>query len=150
MQSHWIFSLMQGVRPEYRKPFTNALASALDAWQTHGKTVAYEVELRENQFVFVQALSPASGCAIDWMKQAIENVAERFETEIADAAEVFYETEAGVQHVHFAEIEDAIQRGDIGANTTILDHTVVNHNDFDQWRKPLKDSWLARFLPVTA
>lgn len=150
MQSHWIFSLDQRLRPEYRKAFANALETALDAWQAHGKTVAYEVHIEHDQFVFVQALSGASGCAIDWMKQSIENVASRFEGELVDAAEVFYETQDGIKHMHFTNVEAAIADGHLAPETVVFDQTVVNHNSFDNWRKPLSASWLSRFLPQPA
>lgn len=149
MVKHWIFPLERPLSPQEIEKAKALLNQIGQHWKAHNVPVPSEMEVRRQQFVFVKALDFPSGCSVDWLNGQMQQLAQQFGTRLADASAVFYVDEhQSVQQLDFRAAEDAIAKGILNPETLILDNTVVHSGDFTGWEKPLKNSWLKRYLPT--
>ena len=123
----------------------------LQQWHSHGNTIHGSIQILHDQFIVVRS-SPSesrpSGCSIDSMKRAVNVILQNAGLECFDAGHVFYRTGSGeIRNIHFSEIGPAVQAGKLNSDTLVLDHSLGQSDDFSRWEAPLKDTWLARFLP---
>jgi len=151
MQTHWIFPLQAPLSEEEAAALAQRIRQSLAGWQAHGSPIRGEAVIRAGRFVFVQATDLPSGCSIDWMRTTIAELAGECGHALAEPGKVFFRQPGGeVGEIDFRDAGERIASGELGPETVIFDHTVANENRFEPFEKPLRESWLSRYLPSHA
>ncbi|MFN0202102.1 MAG: hypothetical protein ACKVTZ_11315 [Bacteroidia bacterium] len=150
----WFYSFIQPLSASQIASLTQAFDGFLANWKSHGTPVTSNIQFYHQHFIVIQAElhgGQPSGCSIDSMKKSVGEILQAQQLAETDAAQVFYQNVAGeLASVHFKEIAQLLQSGELSAETMVFDHTLNQTGDFSQWEKPLKDTWLKRFLPKIA
>jgi hypothetical protein len=146
----WIYSFSAPLSEEGAASLSQEITTFLAAWKSHGADVHGKAYLKYDRFLILQSDpsdSRPSGCSIDSMKKAIEEVLQHNNVGYEDASQVFFKDNAGViRATHFHEISSMIESGDLGPDTIVYDHTLSQTDDLSKWEVPLSDTWLSRFL----
>lgn len=131
-------------------PLTGAVAdsllaevdSYLDQWKAHGFPLRAAREWRENRFLVIgidPTVEQASGCSIDGLFRALQNLQKTIGAQMVGGGRVFYRDATGVQSVprdEFPAVASSVK--------SVFDTSVIR---LDDWRakfeKPLAESWAA-------
>lgn len=153
MQSYtWFYSLPNSLTESQEQALKVDFETFLHQWKSHGTPVEGMIQLKHRQFVIIQsnpADSRPSGCSIDSLKRAIEQILSRHGLQWVDASNVFYIDKTGeIQRVNFRELPQLIEAKTIGPDTIVLDHTLSQSDDLSLWERPLSQTWMKRYLPT--
>jgi hypothetical protein len=132
------------------KPLTGAVADSLlaevdqylDQWKAHGFPLRAAREWREDRFLVIgidPTVEQASGCSIDGLFRALQNLQKTIGAQMVGGGRVFYRDSTGIQSVareEFSSIAPSVE--------SVFDTSVIR---LDDWRarfeKPLSESWAA-------
>ena len=138
------------------KPLTGAVAdsvlaevdSYLDQWKAHGFPLRAAREWRDNRFLVIgidPTVEQASGCSIDGLFRALQQLQKTIGAQLVGGGRVFYRDDSGAtQSVAREEFSTLASAGKIGPKTPVFDTSLTQ---LDAWRsrfeKPLSESWAA-------
>ncbi len=151
-QFTWIFSLLRSVTPAEKESLQQNFLQFQGQWKTHGTPVNGLIRLHHDRFVVIQAREDdgrPSGCSIDSLRRGVTEILSNHQLPWSDGSEVSYRDGNGEIHlVHFQQIPSLLAAGTLQPDSIVFDHTLKNSDDLSQWERPLKDTWLKRFLPA--
>lgn len=154
MQHIWFFAFDRALLPTEAQQLAAALHQQLGQWKAHGTPVQSQVSFRYGHFLFIEALSDVSGCSIDWLFTAVENIAAALDVQLVDNSQVFYwdgqGEDAAVARMDFRQVPDALASGQLTADTLVFDNAAIQQGEFERWEAPLHATWLRRYLPQVA
>lgn len=146
----WIYASNRDFNSEESVQIQAVLHEFVTGWKSHGSALNGHFELLHNRFIVLaidDSGASASGCSIDSSVKVIRAIEEKFKLSLTDRALVAYEKENEIQQISFQKIKEAIQQGEIQADTIIFDNSVITLEDFHaKWRRKAKESWIARFF----
>lgn len=149
-QFTWIFSLQHRLTPEVKENLQKDLNQFTSQWKSHGTPVEGLIQIKRDQFVMAQAdpsVARPSGCSIDSLRRGVDQILRHHDIPIYEPAFVGYENEAGeTDFVDFRQISQYVKEGKLTPETTIFDNTLSQSDDLTLWEKPMKDTWLKRYL----
>ncbi|MCZ2355222.1 MAG: hypothetical protein LC115_00820 [Bacteroidia bacterium] len=145
MVSTWIFVSDKKI-PE-TETFLTDLKQRLSSWDSHGELVPNSFELIENQIIIVDAQPGAtSGCSRDALHKIVNTLLALYDCTMLPSSEVIYRAnDQSIQNVDFRKVPEMLQNNTMTSDTIIFDaHTRISGDT--SWEKPLKNTWLAKFL----
>jgi hypothetical protein len=138
-------------------PLTGAVADSLladvdaylDQWKAHGFPLRAAREWRDDRFLVIgidPTVEQASGCSIDGLFRALQQIQKSTGAQIVGGGRVFYRDATGAtQAVPREDFETLATSGTIGPKTPVFDTSVTR---LDEWKakfeQPLEQSWAAR------
>lgn len=120
----------------------------LDAWKAHGVPLRAAREWQENRFLIV-GIDPteeqASGCSIDGLFRALQQIQKAIGAQIVGGGRVFYRDATGATQSTTREEFNALKtKGAIGPRTHVFDTSLTRLDDWKtKFEKPLAESWAA-------
>mgnify|MGYP006288395149 CR=1 FL=1 len=151
MQTIWLFPIAEHIPQDRQEHLEAQLAVLLKEWAAHKKLMSSKASIEYSHFIVVQAFTDPSGCSIDWLQKEIRTLCDREGLTLLGNDAIFYEEADGtIRYVKLPALPQAIQNGTLGPDTLVYDQTVLHQNTLEGWRKPLKESWMARHLPQQA
>jgi hypothetical protein len=149
MRSNWIFQSANKLTPSQQDSIRKSIDAFLEKWNAHGTPVPGTGEIKHDRFILLQAeAGSTSGCSIDSMTREISSLLSREGILRTESGMIFYHAGNGeISAVDFREVENLIASGEIGPETVIFDNTMGQSDDLSKWEVPLKETWLARYLP---
>lgn len=146
----WFYSLLAPLTTKQVADLQARFDGFTNNWKSHGTPVNGKINIQYNQFVVAQSdISDErpSGCSIDSMRKAIETILKEDGLEWADAAKVFYKNgDNSIQQSDFRQIPQLLTKGEISAESVVFDHSLNNSDDLTLWERPMKETWLKRYL----
>jgi hypothetical protein len=137
-------------------PLTGAVADTLlaevdrylDQWKAHGFPLKAAREWRENRFLVIgidPTVEQASGCSIDGLFRALQQLQKTIGAQIVGGGRVFYRDASGAtQSVARDEFATLSATGAIGPATPVFDTSVTRLDDWKaKFERPLAESWAA-------
>lgn len=139
-------------------PFAAADTAAVTAhlqqfarqWVSHNNQLLADAALLHDRFVVLtvdESHAGASGCSIDSSVKFIKQLGAQYDRDLFDRMRFSYEKGGEVFTVSREAFVDLYERGEIDDDTIVFDTLVDNIEKLNTaFRKPLKDSWHARFV----
>ena len=137
-------------------PITGAVASSLlaevdsylDQWKAHGFPLRAAREWRDNRFLVIgidPTAEQASGCSIDGLFRALQNMQKTIGAQIVGGGRVFYRDASGAtQSATREDFSRLTSSGAIGPRTPVFDTSVTRLDDWrSKFEKPMSESWAA-------
>jgi len=138
------------------KPLTGAVADSLlaevdaylDQWKAHGFPLRAAREWKDSRFLVIgidPTVEQASGCSIDGLFRALQNMQKTIGAQIVGGGRVFYRDASGTTHsVTREEFLGLTASGKVRKDTPVFDTGLTR---LDEWRsrfeKPYAESWAA-------
>ncbi|MFK7972121.1 MAG: hypothetical protein AB8F95_17260 [Bacteroidia bacterium] len=154
MTTHtWIYTLADTINNDQNEALKANFAAFLSQWKTHGTPVEGSISIQYDRFVIVQA-DPSdgrpSGCSIDSMRHGVEAILQQHNfTWLENGMIAFRNTEGAIEAVPFQQIAPLIESGKLGPDSTVFDNSLSHTDDLNLWERPLRDTWMKRFLAKT-
>lgn len=117
----WTFILSRQLTGDEGERFLSSLNSFLTTWTAHKEPLPGECALVDSQIVIVVAANFASGCSIDGLFKAVEEIGMRCSTSLAPIGAVAIKDTSGALRVYDrAELKQAISRGEITPDARVF------------------------------
>ena len=147
-QSSRLFFISEALQIE------DLLNDFLAKWNTHGTPVKGYANLLFGQFIVIMADETAagvSGCSTDSSVRMIKQVEDLFKVDMFNRQNLAFVVKEKIQSVPVAQLKYAWENGFINGDTIYFNNLVASKEALlTQWMVPVKDSWLAKRLPLTA
>lgn len=143
----WFYNIPRELTEEEIHFFEKSRAAFLPTWNTHGKTNQGDVWLIEDRMIIVLGwndVEPISGCSIDKSVAFIRQLMDDFQMDLMDRMWVYYQKDGQWLQAKIHQFWAMRKANEISDDTLILDTTITDYSQFDQWIKKLGDSWHAQ------
>ena len=144
----WIFGSDKPVTGAAVDTLLAEVDSYLDQWKAHGFPLKAAREWRDDRFLIIgidPTVEQASGCSIDGLFRALQQLQRTIGAQLVGGGRVFYRDASGATHsVGREEFSTLASSGKIGPKTPVFDTSLTQ---LDAWRsrfeRPLAESWAA-------
>lgn len=123
-------------------------------WNSHGSPVKGYANLFFGQFVVLMAdesASGVSGCSTDSSVRLIKQFETRFNVNMFDRQMLAFVIKDKIQLLPLSQLNYAFTNNFITPDTLYFNNLVQTKTELENnWMIPVKDSWLAKRLPVNA
>jgi len=123
-------------------------------WLSHGAEVKAYANLFFGQFIVLMAdetQTGVSGCSTDSSVRFVKQMAEKFGIDFFDRTMLAFFIKDKVQLIPVSQLQYAFNNQFITGDTLYFNNVVSSRRELEtQWIIPVKDSWLAKRLMVTA
>ena len=146
----WVFASDRPLREDESTRLLGQVDAFLDQWKAHGAPLRNARELRDNQFLVIgvdPSVEQASGCSIDGLFRALQDLGTSLGTNLVAGGRVFYRDPSGAPRlVPRPQITSTIR-----SDTPVFDTTLTSAGDYrSRFERPARDSWVASLIQQTA
>ncbi len=146
-QSSRLFSLGEAFDIE------DALKEFTEQWLSHGADVKAYGNLLFGQFVVLiadETQAAVSGCSTDSSVRFIKELGNRFGVDFFNRTNLAFVSKDKIQVIPLNQLTYAFQNNFITPDTLFFNNTVQTKAELENnWIIPVKESWLAKRLPIT-
>jgi hypothetical protein len=147
-QSSRLFSLSEALEIE------TLMEQFVSQWNSHGSPVKGYANLFFGQFVILMAdetASGVSGCSTDSSVRLIKQFETRFNVNMFDRQMLAFVVKDKIQLLPLSQLNYAAENNFITPDTLYFNNLVQTKLELENnWIIPVKDSWLAKRLPLKA
>jgi hypothetical protein len=148
----WIYHSNRAFSESEVNWISEQLENFTGQWKAHNVPLAAAWEIPYNQFLVLavnEQVEPASGCSIDTSIHIIRNIENQLGVSLFDRLTVAFLINDKIHSAKRAQLKELWENQKIHDETLVLDNTVLTLGDYkSSWKKPLAQSWVARWLPV--
>ncbi|MEM9671119.1 MAG: hypothetical protein ACFB15_08010 [Cyclobacteriaceae bacterium] len=124
-------------------------------WAAHGQDLRSSVQVLHNHFLIMavdEQYNAASGCSIDSSVGLVRELEQQFGQQsrfsFFDRLQIAFWQDDEVHLLPMKEAKTKVSNGEISPEALMFDNTVPTKEALEnRWKIPVKDSWLARFVP---
>lgn len=145
----WVYT---SSRPLFEGEVQN-LEDMLDAfcssWTAHDNRLFASSLVLLGRFVVLvvdETQAGASGCSIDKSVHFLDSAGKKLDCDFMTRDLVAYQSKGEWTWINFRDIPNRLSRGEMDAGTICIDTTVATLNELHNWEKPMKETWLKRYL----
>ena len=154
MTKVWIYQANRTLAPDEAKGIQQEVSRFLQSWETHGKPLAAEFEIRHYLFLILKVdddYQAPSGCAIDKSVALFQYLGQTYGLDLFDRHRFAYEYEGQVYHDRLPNLTNLVEAGYISDETMVYNNLVTDAEGLENHsRIPFKDSWHRRMVKTTA
>lgn len=153
MERIWIYTISQLLPEEQLNALKQRCQDFVSTWTAHEVSLDASFELYKNRLLIFkvnEANYNASGCSIDKQVRLVKELEQQFSVELLNRLLVAYEKQDEVAVVKASDIAGLLNDGSINEHTLVFDNTISQSTDLaTNWKKPLKETYLSRYLIST-
>ena len=146
----WVYQANNIITPAVQSVIEEQLALFTSSWSAHGASLRSSFIILDDYFIALavdESLAGASGCSIDSSTSAMKQIAAKTGIDFFDRKIVSFEIDQKVKQFGLDELKQKFKDGLLNDKTitfNTLADTVgsVRRN----WRIPIQESWLKRYI----
>ena len=128
-------------------------------WAAHGNALRASVKVFHRHFLVVavdEQFNAASGCSIDSSVAFVRELEQKFTSagspiSFFDRTQIAFWQNDDIQLLPMNQAKKRVKEENISPDTITFNNSVTTLGAFEnQWKIPVKDSWLTRYLPQSA
>jgi hypothetical protein len=149
MNRVWTFVIGKPLGDEELAQLTQAGRTFVEHWTAHEKQLRGAFDVLGRRIVVVKVnedLNQASGCSIDKLTRFMKMTESRFGVELLNRMNVAYREGDSIAVANANDVRGMIEAGRLKADTVVFNTAAANEDELSGWEKPLKDTWLSRYL----
>lgn len=150
----WIYQANRTFNPVEKEQLFNGLKVLCEQWSAHGTPLRTSFTIQFDQFVIMavdEKVNGASGCSIDGTVRYMKKFQDQLGIDFFDRTLVAFLKEGKIITHPITELRNLIESQVLSAETVTFNNTLTTKSEWEKhWRVPVKDFWLARYLPKTA
>lgn len=149
MNRVWTYIISKTLNAEELNQLSADGKSFVESWKAHENQLSASFEILQGKIIVVKVnedVNNASGCSIDKLLRFVKDSEQKFNMELLNRLLVAYKNQNQIEIVHSSKIKDVLAKGSITEDTIILNTSVANEQEFNNWEQPLKDTWLNKYL----
>jgi hypothetical protein len=146
----WVYQINRPLTQEEEARMNQLLQDFVTEWSSHGRDLQASFTIKERHFLFLatnEEVASASGCSIDKSVAFIRQLEQDFNVQLFDRTQLAFSQENRVQMVPMAKIKAEVTAGTLSPDSLYFDTLIPTVGALrQQWPKPAKDTWLARYF----
>jgi hypothetical protein len=146
----WVFASDRELTGDSEAAVLAAVDDFLDAWKAHGVPLVCARDWRDNRFIAIGVdvnAENASGCSIDGLFRALQQLERTVGSRLVGGGRVFYRTATGIEATTRDQFVERVKRGEVSKSTPVFD---TGLSAASAWRtrfeQPAGSAWTARFF----
>ena len=146
----WIYVLSKELGDDEQKQFLKNCSDFTGSWTAHDQPLAAGFELYKNRLLIMkvdESAYNASGCSIDKLQRFIQQQEKEFGIELLNRFLVALEVNNNLMVLHSSKIKELLINNTINEDVLVFDTTITSSADMKDWKKPLKNTWLCKYIP---
>lgn len=146
----WTYVTGRELRDEELKKLEEKGGAFVKGWTAHDVQLSAEFKIFEKRIIVVKVnedIHSASGCSIDKLTRFIKEMEAEFDVQLLNRMLVAVKDAGGVKVLDAAEVRRMLQERKLNENSSVYNTAVSNTDELQNWEKPLKETWLKKFLP---
>lgn len=148
----WVYQANRSLTEAEVIAIDEALARFTQAWVAHNVALKAFGKVYYNRFIVLlvdETQQQATGCSIDKSVKFLQELEDQLGLQLFDRLLLAYEMDGQVKTVHRNDLEEALQKGELQADTMVFNNLIQTKQAFENnWRIPFKDSWAAQLVAV--
>jgi hypothetical protein len=124
----------------------------VEKWNSHGAAVKGYANMFFGQFIIIMAdetQAGVSGCSTDSSVRLIKKIEETYNVNMFDRQTLAFVIKEKVQLLPLSQLKYAAENNFITPDTLYFNNVVLTKDELEtKWIIPIKESWLAKKLPV--
>jgi hypothetical protein len=151
----WVYTANRILSPVESAQLLTRLDPFLSEWSSHGTPLKAACQVFDNAVVVIaveNGWETASGCSIDKSVRVLKELEQELNISLFDRMIVLFRNapHSDLQLLPLAQFKNKMADGEVMPSVLIVNTQVEVLGELkeDLW-KPVKDSWLSRFLPST-
>jgi hypothetical protein len=144
----WIFAADRALTDSETDMLLREMQAFCNSCLAHQQQMTGSCKMIYNQFLLTAADEATfpSGCSTDEMMRRVRMLGETYGVEFFGMPRVQYRDNGIVHSVNRVIFGEMVKKGDISANTTVFDNTLISLAEFRKgmWELPAINSWHAR------
>ena len=149
----WIYQANRSFSTAEKEQLFNGLKDLCEQWSAHGTPLHTSFTIQFDQFVIMavdEKVNGASGCSIDGSVRYLKSLQDQLGIDFFDRTCVAFLQEGKIIVHPVVGIRNLFESYALLAETVTFNNTLTTKGEWEKhWRVPVKDSWLARYLPKT-
>jgi hypothetical protein len=149
MNRVWTFVIGKPLGDEELAQLTQAGRTFVEHWTAHEKQLQGSFDIFGRRIVVVKVNedeTQASGCSIDKLTRFMKMTESRFGVELLNRMNVAFREGDKVAVAGANDVRGMIESGRLKPDTVVFNTAVSNEAELSGWEKPLKETWLSRYL----
>jgi hypothetical protein len=145
----WIYVLSKELNEGQLTQFIQNCKNFTGSWTAHDQPLSASFELYKNRLLIMkvdESAYNASGCSIDKLQRFIQLQEKEFDIQLLNRLLVALEVNDKIMVVHSSQIKELLSSKVINENTLVYDTVITSSYELKNWKKPLKDTWLCKYL----
>ncbi|HCS20564.1 MAG TPA: hypothetical protein DIW47_08390 [Bacteroidetes bacterium] len=123
------------------------------SWTAHDQKLMAGGHVLHNRLLVLfvdETRAGASGCSIDASARFLRETGKELDCDFFVRNLVAVKRNGSWEWMDFKSIPELLESGKISADTTIIDTSISELEELNSWEKPLKETWLKRYLKEPA
>ncbi len=150
----WIYQANRTFTGPEKEHLLGGLKSLCDEWAAHGNPLPSSFNVQFDQFIVLAVdEQPAgiSGCSIDGSVRYLKSLQEKLGLDFFDRNQVAFMQHNKIVLHTLGELKTLFEAQTLTGNTIAFNNLVNTKAEWENhWRSPVKESWLAGYLPKSA
>ncbi len=150
----WIYQANRSFSTAEKEQLFNGLKDLCEQWSAHGTPLQTSFVIQFDQFIIMavdEQVNGASGCSIDGTVRFMKSLQDQLGIDFFDRTRVAFLKEGKIIVHTVTEVRNLFESQALSAETVTFNNTVTTKAEWEKhWRVPVKESWLARYLPKTS
>jgi hypothetical protein len=146
----WVFASDKPLTGESAERLLESVDEFLDEWRAHGVPLRCARDWRDDRFLAVGVdvtAENASGCSIDGLFRALQELQREIGSRLVGGGRVFYRDPTEVETTSRENFVDRVRKGDITRETPVFDTGLTAAADWRaNFERPAAESWTAGFF----
>jgi hypothetical protein len=146
----WVFASDHELAGDSEDAVLGAVDDFLDRWKAHGVPLVCARDWRDNRFLAIGVdvnAENASGCSIDGLFRALQQLERTIGSRLVGGGRVFYRTATGIETTSRDQFVERVKRGEVAETTPVFD---TGLSAASAWRtrfeQPAGSGWTARYF----
>jgi hypothetical protein len=150
----WIYQASRALNASDKEYLLDGLRNLCDQWAAHGNPLKTSFVIQFDRFVVLavdEQTAGASGCSIDASVRYLKSLQEKLGLDFFDRSQVAFQQDDKIELYPLKELRALFENHTLSGETIAFNNLVSTKAEWEnEWRAPVRQSWLSRHLPKTA
>lgn len=148
----WVYQAERPLTSEEENFVLSNGKKFMDQWVSHGHPLTASIKVIERSFVLIAVddRQLPSGCSIDASVGLLRSLGSKLKVDFFSRTNIPLWINQSVKLFALGDLKKKIKKGEVSEDTLMFNTLVQKKKELAGWIIPLKESWLARYLPETA
>ena len=145
----WIYVLSRELNPQEIEQLSFNCKNFVDSWTAHEQKLNAFFEIYKSRLLIFrvdESAYNASGCSIDKLLRFVKDQEKQFNLELLNRLLVVFDVNGALLITHSSKIRELLATKVINGDTLVYDTAIYSSEYLKDWKKPLKNTWLSKYL----
>ncbi|MCO4818685.1 MAG: hypothetical protein KC517_03605 [Bacteroidetes bacterium] len=145
----WMYGSKRALSADEQHSINQLLANFCAEWSAHGSKLDCGFSILYNQIIILgvdEKSAEASGCSIDTSVQIFRELDTKYDLDLFNRLRTYHLENGALSAFHANEVKAKLENNQLHPNSIFLDMLVPNKGLIGEITKPLKATWLSKYV----